>query len=94
MELLKEIISMCKGSVTVQVNPHKDYYQNAKKYLDDLLEHRDVEIDEEVLNGIREKDILVIITAYPDTPVGSYSVFHHDLDAALAEMKQSLIENN
>ena len=30
-----------------------------------------------------ETDTIVVLQFYPDTPIGSYSIWHHDLDAAL-----------
>lgn len=34
---------------------------------------------------IAETNTIVELQFYPDTPIGSYSVIHHDLDAALDE---------
>lgn len=33
MEKLKELILLCEGSVTINVNPHKDYYEDVKSHI-------------------------------------------------------------
>ncbi len=84
MDKLSELLSKCKCGVFVSVNEHRDYYQTAEESLkeDDCLECPP-EIELEVRSVMIEKNTIIIVQFYPDTPIGSYSIYHHDLDKAL-----------
>lgn len=88
---LKELISLCKGSVTVEINGHKDYYESATEYIGDFVK----DIDYSVLQRIEERNEVVKVVAYPDTPISSFDVYHYDLDSALNQairlIKTSLV---
>ncbi len=86
MGKLQELLSKCKCGVFVSVNEHRDYYQSA----DDSLKEQDSfecppEIEPEIRKVMVETNTIVHVQFYPDTPVGSYSIYHYDLDAALDE---------
>lgn len=75
------IINNCKASVTIECNPHKDYYQTVKEYLDDFDQDASEQID------VDEKiDSLFVMQAYPLTPIGFYKVYSNDLDGAINKM--------
>ena len=88
MEKLKEIINICKASVTISINDHKDLYTSVENYMKD--EKATFEISERVLNEMVEKDTIVRIQCYPNTPVGFFVVFHHDIEAALESVYKRL----
>ena len=81
---LKKLLSLCKCGVFVSVNPHRDYYQTAADYLKEMDRF---ECPPEIPLGVRAQMVAsnttICIQFYPDTPIGSYSVWHHDLEAAL-----------
>ena len=86
MNRLEELIDLCKSSVSVIVNNHKDDYATVEEYVnnllvmdEDLLE--DIGID--VYDKMVKLDTIVEIIAYPDTPISSYRVIHYDLNMAL-----------
>ena len=83
MERFKKLISVCKGSVDLCVNAHKDCYTPISEYFKGRPEAED--IDPEILVKIIEADTLITIHFYPDTPVGFHLVIHYDLDLALDE---------
>lgn len=82
--MLKALLTRCKCGVSILVNEHRNYYQTAEQYLDDL-ECREAppSISDDVRAGILQSGNIVEITFYPDTPVGQYAIVHHDLDEAL-----------
>ncbi len=43
------------------------------------------EIEPEVRKAMIDKNIIIDLKFYPDTPIGSYSIYHYDLDMALDE---------
>jgi hypothetical protein len=87
-ETLNKIADLCQASVTVTINPHKDYYQTIGEYLKD----QDETVDPDTLNGMYALGRMVIVQAYPITPIGFYVIYHYSIDMALAEMLQTLQE--
>lgn len=81
---LKRLISLCKCSVSVEIDKHKNYYESVSAHLDDL-EIDEEDVDRETMNRMIEMDTIVIIQFYPDTPVGFYRVYDYDLDRALSK---------
>ena len=77
MKELEKLIALCKGSVSLNINPHRDVYESIEEYLP-----ADVQRIEE-FNKIVEKDILVEIIFYPDTPVANYTVYDYDIKRAI-----------
>jgi hypothetical protein len=89
MDKLKELLIICKASVSIQVNNHKDYYQTVADYIEDqsqLDEGLLKDIGEENYAKMVETDTIVEIQAYPDTPVGSYLIYHYNIDMAIDQM--------
>lgn len=92
MEKFKELMSKCKCSVSLSVNEHRDFYQSVSEHLKDCFLDDD-EISEDVLNRMIETDTIVKIYCYPDTPIGSYRVYHHDIDMAMDLMLEAVNNN-
>jgi hypothetical protein len=93
MEKFKELVLLCKASVEISVNNNKDYYQTAKEYIEGQSQmNKDIieEIGEDVYNEMIKRDIVVEIQAYPDTPIGSYKIYHYDIDMAMDEMLNTI----
>lgn len=83
MKRFKELISKCKASVEISVNDHKDVYLSVEEHIKDMEERR--VIDTDVYNKMIEKDTVVRLQFYPNTPVGSYVVYYYDVDKAINE---------
>lgn len=79
-ENFKELVSLCKASVELSVNDHKDYYESIEQHLDEE-DRRD--IDKEVFEQMVKRDTVVRVVAYPLTPIGSFVVYHYDIDKAI-----------
>ena len=82
---LEFIVSECKASVSVTINDHKDNYESIEDYISRYLTKRECEeeLPKEVLSKMIEMDRVVCVQFYPDTPIGFYVVFHHDIESAL-----------
>lgn len=86
MDKLKLLLSRCKCGVFLTVNEHRDYYESAANHIEQALgEECPPEITDTTRATMVETDTIIKIQFYPDTPIGSYEVWHHDLDAALDE---------
>lgn len=84
MDKLKELLIRCKCGVYLTVNEHRDYYDTAAFALDEAKGREcPPEIEPDVENRMIETDTIVRIQFYPDTPIGSYEIWHYDIDAAL-----------
>jgi len=77
MEKFKELVSLCKASVEISVNDHKDYYESVEQHINEE------DIDKEVFEEMVKRDIVVKVQAYPDTPIGFFVVYHYDIDKAV-----------
>lgn len=80
-EKIKWLFNRCKSSVSISQNNHRDYYQSIPDYLEDQIQNG--EVDKDVLEEMIKQDTFICVHAYPDTPVGFYSVYHYDLEAAI-----------
>ena len=97
MNKLKELLSKCKASVSITINQHKDYYQTVEQYIEEQAQLYEGLIDEiglEVYAEMQKTNTIVEIQAYPDTPVGSYRVIHHDIDKAVEIMLECVKGNS
>lgn len=84
MDKLKDLLSRCKCGVFLTVNEHRDYYNTAAKALEAAKGYEcPPTIEPDVEAKMIENDTIVVLQFYPDTPIGSYEVWHYDLDAAL-----------
>ena len=59
-----------------------------EQFVNELKENRIIDEDDiskDVLQKMIEKDTIIELTFYPDTPVGSYIIYGYDLDLVLDE---------
>ena len=89
MEKFKELVKHCKCSVSITVNDHKDVYQTVQEYLD-TENYPDIEQD--VLDEMIKRDTIVLLQAYPKTPIGFYRVYHYDIEKAVDLMLEFLTQ--
>lgn len=93
MDKLKELMSLCKCGVHITVNEHRDYYDTAAQKLENAASNDSPpEIEDSVRAKMIETDTIVVIHFYPDTPVGYFEIWHHDIEAALDEALECFAE--
>jgi hypothetical protein len=81
MENLQELILLCKSSVTIWINDHRDYYLGIEEY---LTQEGDIEfIQPIVLQEMLKRDLVIRIQCYPLTPNGFFVVYHYDMNEAI-----------
>ncbi len=86
MEKLQKLLDKCKCGVHLTVNQHRDYYQTAEEALKEKEGYEcPPEIEPEVRAAMIDKNVIIDLQFYPHTPIGSYSIYHYDLDMALDE---------
>lgn len=86
MEKLNELCSICDCSVSVDVNPHRDYYDSVESYLEDHIE----EVEADVYEKMVETNTIIWVQAYPNTPTGFYKSYHYDLETAISEVLEAV----
>lgn len=87
MNKLAQIQQKCQCSVSIGINKYRDYYQSIQEGIDDInqiLESCGGDLlSEEMASKMIEHNTIIDLQFYPDTPVGSYSIYHYDLEMAL-----------
>lgn len=83
-EKIEELVGLCKCEVTISINEHRGSYQSIEDWLS-CNNIEDDEIAEEVRGKMVAMNRMVGVRFYPNTPIGSYVVYHHDIEAALDE---------
>lgn len=93
IDLLQQIVDKCKADVYLAVNNHKSSHQTLSEYLDSMINAEildEEDIGKKLKQEIIDKDILYELQFYPDTPVGSYSLYHWDLKTILTNALEIL----
>lgn len=84
MDKLKQILARCKYGVFLTVNEHRDYYITAEEEISGAKAYEyPPDLSPEVEAKMIETDTIIRLQFYPDTPTGSYEIWHYDLDAAI-----------
>lgn len=89
MEKLKEILELCKCEVTIDINSHRNDYLTAQEFIQNL-EILEINIEDYDRVIMIASNTIIRIQAYPETPIGSYTVYHWDLETALNKMIELL----
>lgn len=85
-ERFTKLASLCKCSINIGVNNHRDSNDAASVHLDYYAaSHNNGKplASPDVIEGMIERDTIINVQCYPQTPIGFVSVYHYDLDAAL-----------
>jgi len=88
MKKLKILMKHCKADIHVTINDHKAEYVDVKQYFKDKFEwdpELKDEFENDILKTMIKTDTIIEIQFYPDSPIGSYQIFHYDLDLAMDE---------
>lgn len=86
MDKLKQLLDRCECGVYLNVNTHRDVYETAEQKIAQAMSMEcPPEIAPEVRAEMERTNTVIELQFYPDTPIGFYTVWHHDLDAALDE---------
>lgn len=80
---LKKLMALCKASITLSINEHKNNYMSVASYLADLMELNPGEVSNNMVQAIIAADKIIELQFYPDTPVGFYNIIDCDLDSAI-----------
>ena len=93
---LQQLLNLCKCGVFVTVNEHRDYYLTAEQQIEELRQQRNLDDEDLPPDRVPEmiaRNTIVEVQFYPDTPVGSYCIYHYDLEAALDEALATAQDN-
>lgn len=86
MDKLEYLLECCKCGVFLTVNEHRDYYITAAQALNEANEEEcPPKIAPEVAAKMIEMDTIIRLQFYPVSPIGSYEIWHYDLNTALDE---------
>jgi hypothetical protein len=89
MDKLNQFLTKNRCGVFLTVNQHRDYYQSAADAIAEInINERKIHKDIEKI--MIEKNQIIELQFYPDTPIGSYTLYHYDIDLILDEALQIL----
>ena len=80
MSKLTELIKEAKFSVSITANNHRDYYETIEQYIK-AEERKDISND--IWLKMIELDTCIELQVYPNTPIGSFTIYHYDVDKAI-----------
>lgn len=72
-------------SYEIKFNSFKLNYEKVEDYIN-RLEESGEEINYKIKQEIIDRDSLIEISIYPDTPIGHYDIIHYDLGLAVNKM--------
>ena len=93
----EDLMQLCKCSITLLINSHKDYYQSVEEYISDdraigsITDEEDLPTD--VYNKMVELDTVIELQFYPETPIGFYKIYHYDYNEAIKKAFEILMLN-
>ena len=93
---MKEIIEKCKCGIFLTINEHRDYYMSVKDRLLELIEQDRIDLEDvdlELENRMIETDSIYELQFYPDTPIGSYTVWGSTYEEVIEKAKGCLLNN-
>ena len=87
MEKLNKLIQKCKCGVYITINGHRDSYETVEGHFKgNPNKTEDLEdVDNEIYEKMKKLDTIIEIQCYPRTPIGSFTVYHYDLELAIDE---------
>lgn len=95
MDKLQKISDNCKGAVYLRINDHRNCYETVEHTLESALGYEcPPQIEEKVYKAMIERDTIINLQFYPHTPIGSYDLYHYDLDLILDQALKILKDEN
>ena len=84
MKKLQGLIKKTKGSITLEINCHKDCYETVEQYLEGFPHKKYInDVEQEVYDKMVETDTVIELQVYPNNPIGFYKIYHYDLNKIL-----------
>jgi hypothetical protein len=88
IDKLKKLLQSCKCGIYITINQHRDYYQSAEEYLKEKIKNTLIdksEIKDSIYKTMIEKNTIIELQFYPNTPISFYRILHFDLNEILNE---------
>jgi hypothetical protein len=92
MNNLKKLLSLCKCSVSIDVNLYRDYYESVSDWINSTEIHLEEPIEIAIKNGMNVTQNVIEINCYPFTPISSITIYHYDIDMAIEQMIDAITE--
>lgn len=87
---LEELITRCKGSVGLEINPHRDSYMSVRDWRAEQYAGPWRECVPCLDGTSDDATSIIVLQFYPDTPIGFYLVVAPTLDMALRYAEECL----
>lgn len=94
-EKLERLMARCKCTIMITINQHTVYYNPPEKYIEDAMGWDcPPDLSAEIRDEMIRRNNIVELSFWPDTPVGSYSIWDYSLDRALDRAMECLAERD
>jgi len=91
---LDELISKCKCGVYLSINEHRDSYHTIEQAIREINSiNSEIEINDELARRMIKENTIISLQFYPDTPIGSYTIYGTSVNEVLKEALIALEEN-
>lgn len=80
---MEEIVKRCKASVHLEINDHKSVYQTVQDWLNEMNARGNPLEDTELAERMIRENCIYELQFYPDTPIGSYTVYGTSLNEVI-----------
>lgn len=92
MNKLQELLSLCKCGVSIYVNGYRNAYESVENGIKTIETKIEEPLELETISGMIETQNIIEIDCYPFTPISSITVYHYDIDLAIEESYNAIIE--
>ena len=90
MKNFDKLLEVCDGGVTIDINPHKGFYDSVSNFVQEVIEN---DLPKRIIKKMEEKDSTCIVTVVPSTESYYYEVFYHyDIDKAIEEAIEAVLK--
>lgn len=85
MEKLIKIMSLCKCSISLVINNHRDTHSSVSECIEDLMSLglTTEDLPDDIVSEMIRLDTIIDLQFYPNNSVGFFVLFHYDLDLIL-----------
>lgn len=92
MNNLHKLLSLCKCGISIDINSYRDAYESVSDWIANTEIQLEEPIEIDIKNGMKKTQNIIEINCYPFTPISSITIYHYDIDMAIDQMIDAIIE--
>lgn len=92
MNNLHKLLSLCKCGISIDINSYRDAYESVQDGINTIEREIKEPLELNIVQGMKETQNIIEIHCYPFTPISSITIYHYDIDMAIEQMIDAIIE--